>query len=81
MESLLKLLSSSENIAVTALVFGNLGLSTAIVWIWRQLIKEREQDRDDRRLHLQQSTASLDKLTGVVTELRVIIAQCGLRRD
>ena len=79
METLIRLLSAADNIAIVALLAGNVAQGAWLAVLRRDHESERLRERTERSILAQQTTHSMEKLTDVITELRLVIAACGLR--
>jgi hypothetical protein len=76
MEALVARLLASENIAITALLAGNVAQAAAIIWSWRYHAKERETERKERTEATTEYVRTLEKLADLISELRITISQC-----
>jgi hypothetical protein len=78
--SLITTLLSEKSVAITALLFLNIGLSLALwkSWVWHR--KDREEDRERWIEATGKHTTQLVALTEAITQLRIMVSQCNLRR-
>jgi hypothetical protein len=73
MSDLVKALAGTEGVNL-ALLIAMLGLSVAVIFLWRQMNKERELDRADRLKATEQQALAMDKLGAIVGRLSEIVA-------
>jgi uncharacterized protein HemX len=81
---LVKALAGTDGVNL-ALLLAMLGLTVAVVFLWRQMNKERELDRADRLKVAEQQAQAMEKLSTIVanlgaiaTDLKVMVASCGI---
>lgn len=79
MESLIKTLSISESIAIVALLLGNVAQALFILLMRKDHAAEREKERQERVDKSRMNAQAMEKLSEVITQLRVVIASCGLK--
>jgi len=75
MENIIQSLLGDRSLAIASLLLGNLALSWALVQTWRWHRREREEDRARWIAELERHNEILGRLTDVLTDLRVLIAQ------
>lgn len=82
MGEIVKSLAGTDGVNL-ALLLAVLGLSAAVVFLFRQMNKERELDRADRMKATEQQAEALERVGAIVTKLgdiasdmRVTIASC-----
>jgi membrane protein implicated in regulation of membrane protease activity len=87
MSELVKTLAGTDGVNL-ALLLALLGLSVAVIFLWRQMNKERETERTDRLKVAEQQAKAMDKLETIVanlghiaTDLKVMVASCGILQN
>jgi hypothetical protein len=73
MDEIVKALAGAEGVNL-ALLLAVLAEAVAVIFLFRQMNKERELDRADRLKATEQQAAAMEKLGAIVTKLGDVVA-------
>ena len=76
MESIVAALIKDGNVAILALLLGNVAQAVALYASWRWHRADRQEDRERWMAEVTEGNRQLGAVVEAVTQLRLMIAQC-----
>ena len=78
-DAIVKTIAQDHSAALLALLLGNVAQAYALIKSWNWHRKDRMEDQQRWITGMEKSTEVLGKLTEAITQLRILVGQCGSR--